>query len=71
MSAEQEPELSHASMSVGAVFLSYAAEDAAAAERIAVALRGVVLACASTCARRASGWRRQTGRRKLRSSPPR
>ena len=45
MGAEQEPALSHASTSAGAVFLSYAAEDAAAAERIAVALRGVVLAC--------------------------
>jgi TolB-like protein len=39
MSAEQEPALSQASMPAGAVFLSYASEDAAAAERIAGALR--------------------------------
>ena len=39
MSAEQEPALSQSSMLAGAVFLSYASEDAAAAERIAVALR--------------------------------
>jgi TolB-like protein len=41
MSAEQdrEPALSQASIAAGAVFLSYASEDAAAAERIAVALR--------------------------------
>src|ERR1700758_5355078 len=39
MSAEQEPALSQASMPAGAVFLSYASEDAAAAERIAAALR--------------------------------
>ncbi|MBV8307190.1 MAG: TIR domain-containing protein, partial [Gammaproteobacteria bacterium] len=39
MSAEQEPAPSKASMPVGAVFLSYASEDAAAAERMAVTLR--------------------------------
>ena len=41
MSAEQdrEPALSRASTPAGAVFLSYASEDAAAAERIAAALR--------------------------------
>jgi TolB-like protein len=39
MSAEQEPALSQASMRGGAVFLSYASEDVAAAERIAVALQ--------------------------------
>jgi TolB-like protein/Tfp pilus assembly protein PilF len=41
MSAEKDrtPALSQASMPVGAVFLSYASEDAAAAERIATALR--------------------------------
>ena len=41
MSAEQdrEPLLARASMSAGAVFLSYASEDVSAAERIAAALR--------------------------------
>ena len=39
MSAEQEPALAQASVPAGAVFLSYASEDAAAAERIATALR--------------------------------
>jgi len=41
MSAEQdrEPALSQASMPAGAVFLSYASEDVAAAERIAASLR--------------------------------
>jgi TolB-like protein/Flp pilus assembly protein TadD len=41
MSAEQdrEPALARASMPAGAIFLSYASEDAAAAERIATALR--------------------------------
>src|SRR5215469_12979024 len=41
MSAEQdrEPALSQASVPAGVVFLSYASEDAAAAERIATALR--------------------------------